>query len=165
MQPCFYCPQPPQGGYFSVNFWPLNTLDPTQTPSPHTFLHLWLSFPGLQLGCIIGVRRVQYSVITLCSCWEPGSRDCLVRCMTYGLSGCGKAIPPPWNDSTTALHIWQVSVGASLPILIPIPSISWDEDWDTWPFPSTVHCSNGPWKKYIDFLAFFFYFGHCKLCS
>lgn len=30
MQPCFYCPQPPQGGYFSVNFQPLDTLDPTQ---------------------------------------------------------------------------------------------------------------------------------------
>ena len=37
----------------------------------------------------------------LLGAWVQG----LVRCMTYGLSGWGKAIPPPWDDSATALHI------------------------------------------------------------
>ena len=36
-----------------------------------------------------------------------------------------------WQHNSTA-YLTGVFVGASLPFLIPIPSISWDEDWDTW---------------------------------
>lgn len=73
--PAFYCPQPPQGGYFSVHFWPSDTLVPTQTPSPNTwFVSVAALCLELQLGCITGAGSpvFYHHILSLLGVWVQG---------------------------------------------------------------------------------------------